>query len=295
MIKKSEVLGIIEITIASICFGFLGIFGKLAFENNLTIGELLTYRFILATSMMLIILAIWKPALLKVTLKQFMTAGLLGILGYACFATLYFTAIKGLSVPLAAMLLYTYPIFVSLIAHFMLHEHLNMNDWLSLALASAGLGLLLYGEFNIKSWWFVLAGIGSAVSYAVYIIASSKYQKNTHPLTGGVYTMLGASFALSLIHRPNFFNLSTFTEGQFLIILGIAVICTIFPLTLILSGLQKVEKTRAALLSMIEPITASLAAVFVLQQNLSAAQIFGILVVLLSLAINQRSKKSSLK
>ena len=41
-------IGIIEIVTAGIGFGFIGVFGKQAFEGGLTPGELLSLRFLIA-------------------------------------------------------------------------------------------------------------------------------------------------------------------------------------------------------------------------------------------------------
>jgi drug/metabolite transporter (DMT)-like permease len=67
-------------------------------------------------------------------------------------------------------------------------------------------------------------------------------------------------------------------------VIGIAIICTILPLTLVLAGLQKMKSSEAALLTMVEPITATILALFLFDETLSARQAIGALLVLAALA-----------
>jgi drug/metabolite transporter (DMT)-like permease len=90
--------GTIEISIASVGFGFLGIFGKIAFNSGLSVGEFLTYRFTLAALLIWIFLLLFKPEWVRLTKKQIFITAMLGIFGYGFFSTLYFQAVEGLSV-----------------------------------------------------------------------------------------------------------------------------------------------------------------------------------------------------
>jgi drug/metabolite transporter (DMT)-like permease len=62
--------GTLEISIASMGFGFLGIFGKWAFSSGLSVGEFLSYRFALAGILLWIALLLFKPDWVKLTKKQ---------------------------------------------------------------------------------------------------------------------------------------------------------------------------------------------------------------------------------
>lgn len=291
--NRNQWIGTIEIILGSIGFGFLGIFGKLAFNNDLNIGELLTYRFSLAAILLGVGLMFYNRQLLIFPKKQILISSLLGIFGYAIFASLYFTAIKGLSVPLAAMLLYTYPVFVSLFQHYIKKDHLSHKEWICLLGVLIGLGFLLWGEVEIKSWWFVLAGIGSALTYAIYILVSAHFQKGVKPISSSFYVITASAIALAILHRPDFSRVPTLTPTQLSIILGIAVICTIGPLTFILAGLQKLSEAQAALVSTIEPVTATFAAVLLLNETMTVSQIIGATSILTSLGYLQFTRSPS--
>lgn len=285
--------GIIEISIGSVGFGFLGVFGKIAFQSGLSVGEFLSYRFTLAALLMWIFLLLFKPEWIRLSKKQIFIAALLGILGYAFFSTLYFKAIEGVSITLAALLLYTYPFWVNIFSHFFTHEKISRNEALCLIAASAGLLMLLWGHLEVKNFWAVAAGLGAAISYAIYVLLSGRLQKNVRPLSSSLYVITFGALALTIFHHPNFSALRNFSPTQATSILGIAIISTIIPLTMELAALQKLKSSEVALLMMIEPLTAAILGAWYFHDNLSPRQICGALIIVTALIANTLSKKSS--
>jgi drug/metabolite transporter (DMT)-like permease len=62
-------LGIIEVVLSGICFGFLGLFGKKAFQLNIQAGELLALRYSMAAVLLFIFLLIKNKSELKLNIK----------------------------------------------------------------------------------------------------------------------------------------------------------------------------------------------------------------------------------
>lgn len=284
--NRQQLIGIFEITLGSLGFGFLGIFGKWAFASGLTVGELLTYRFILAALLLWLGLLIFNRKLIQLPRGQILISAALGVLGYAVFATLYFTAVAGMSVGLAALLLYTYPFWVSLLGHFFLKERMNQTQWLLLLGAFIGVTCLLWGQFHIHNISALIAGLGSALTYAAYILFSARYQRAVKPISSSLYVMTFAALALAAYHQPPLEMWQVLSGPQWQIILGIATIATILPMTLILSGLQKLKSSQAALITMLEPVTAAIAAGILLNEQMSSVQLIGASLVIISLTVS---------
>ncbi|MNJ99825.1 threonine and homoserine efflux system [compost metagenome] len=278
--------GTIEISIASVGFGFLGIFGKTAFENGLSVGELLTYRFALAALLIWIFLLLFRPSWIILKKRQIAIASLLGIFGYGLFSTLYFTAVEGLSVTLAALLLYTYPFWVNVFSHFFTKDKISLNEALCLVAGSAGLVILLWGHIEVKNVLAILAGLAAAISYAIYVMVSGRLQKNVRPISSTLYVITAGALALLIFHHPHIEKLPELTKAQGNSILGLAIICTIIPLTLELSALQKIKSSTVALLMMIEPITAAILGALIFHERLTGLQLVGAVIILASLTAN---------
>ncbi|WII72781.1 DMT family transporter [Bdellovibrio sp. 22V] len=286
--------GTIQISIASVGFGFLGIFGKWAFASGLSVGEFLSYRFTLAALLIWIFLLLFKPGWIRLTGKQTVIASLLGIFGYALFSTLYFEAVEGVSVTLAALLLYTYPFWVNVFSHFFTHDKISRKEALCLVAASTGLVLLLWGHIEVQNIWAIVAGLLSGISYAIYVLLSGRLQKNVRPISSTLYVITFGAIALSLFHRPDFSQVQSLTSFQASCILGIALICTILPLTLELAALQKLKSTEVALLMMIEPLTAAIMGAILFHESLSLRQFIGALIIAGALVVNTIAKKQSI-
>lgn len=281
--NKEFILGFISVVLAGIGFGFLGIFGRLAFQSGLSIGELLTARFLIAGILLFLFLLIFNKKLLYVTKKQFLISFLLGFTGYAVFSTLYFKSIEGLSVSLAAMILFTFPILVSLGSWIFLHHKISRKQIFSLFVSTAGLFLLVWGPVFINSFIFILYAFAAAIAYSIYVIVSGQVQQKVHPLSSSVYVILSAGLGLALFHRPSFVHLLELSSNQYFYIFGLSVICTILPITLFLFGLQKMKSSIASIIVTIEPVVAAVAAFFILNENLELNQYVGMILVVFAL------------
>ncbi len=275
-------MGIAQIGISGFTFGFLGVFGKLGFRSGLSVGELLSFRFLAATLIMAAGLAVFAPRKLRISLRDLSICAGLGLFGYAIFSTFYFLAVRGVSVAMASLLLYTYPILVAVGARVFFKTKLTRPQLIALPLTFIGLVVLLAGDAapRLDRFMSIASGLAAAACYASYILISSRYQKAIDPLTSGFYVMLFAACGLFAFHQP---PLTMKTPEQFLILVGIAAVCTVIPLVLFLSGLQKLGNTEASLLSTLEPVTAALFGSLLLGETLTLNVFLGGAIVLVAL------------
>ena len=288
-----SIIGFCCVILAGIGFGFLGIFGKLAFQSGMTVGELLTFRFAFAALIMWTALLIFRRDLIKLSRRQILISSALGVFGYAVFSTLYFKSIQGLSVSLAALLLFTFPIFVNLGEHFVLKQKMTSRQVMSLFLATLGIGILLWGPVFFDSLWFIIFALGAAFAYSIYVLVSGVYQKGIQPLSSSLYVITASALALFFFHRPDIARLQQFSSDQIYYIFGLSIICTILPITLFLIGLQRLSSGVASIVVMIEPVVAAFAAWMILGEKLTPLQYLGMLLVFISLALNSKTTEFS--
>ncbi|MBC7691191.1 MAG: EamA family transporter [Methylotenera sp.] len=283
-------LGILQALVSGIGFGFLGIFGKWAYQAGLSPGALLTLRFLFSSTFMFLGLLMLRPRWLRVSWTQALRASVLGVFGYAVFASCYFEALSGLSASLTVLLLYTYPIAVVAGARFFLKERVSRKKLLLLPLALFGLLLLLWGELVIRNPSSVLFGLGSAVFYAFYILASSHFLRGPdpetmHPISAAFYVQLSAGIFLSFLHLHEPGVVLKQLSIAWPSVVGIAVISTALPITLFLASLTKLSTTEVSILSTAEPVTAVIASMIFLAERMTGLQILGGLAVLLALIL----------
>jgi drug/metabolite transporter (DMT)-like permease len=173
--------------------------------------------------------------------------------------------------------------FVNLGSVLFFKEKMKASQWLSLFLAMSGLVMLLWGEMNVRTVSSVGWGLAAALTYSGYVLISGRIQKNVEPLSSSLYVITSAAFALWGFHHPEYNRLLNFEVEQYLYIIGIAVFSTILPLTLFLSGMQKLSSSKASIIVMIEPVVATIAGWIILGETLRPLQMAGAFIIFLSL------------
>ena len=291
-------MGFIYVILAGMGFGFLGIFGRLAFKSGLNVEILLSLRFILAALILFIYISISNKKQLHLSKKQIFISLLLGSLGYASFSTLYFMSLEGLSAALASLLLFTFPIWVNLINVLFFKEKLDLKHFMSLFIACVGLTLLVWGPVFFESMSYIFYALTAAIGYAFYVIISEKAQKNTPAISSSLYVITGAAIMLTFLGgvqgKITTQSFGLVNHQQWLYILGLSLVCTIFPIIFFLLGLQRISSSKASIIVMVEPVVATLAGWMILNEKLSHQQILGVILVLAALYLNQKPQKTQI-
>lgn len=112
---------------------------------------------------------------------RFTFYGFVTALHFACYvASLdYTTAAHALA------LVYTAPIFVTLLSAFVLHEPVKTSRWIGVMVAVAGIAILAGLEPQMTPTMLLgdLLAVGAALTFAIYTIAG-RYERDRYPLLG---------------------------------------------------------------------------------------------------------------
>jgi DME family drug/metabolite transporter len=204
----------------------------------------------------------------------------------ALFQSCYFAAISLTSVSLATLVtIGGTPVIVAVVEHARGRRALDRAGTVTIALALAGLGLLVGRPGGGFSETAVLASAGLALLSAAGFAAVTLL--GTSPVTGlDELTLNGFAFSLggmallplaAMLGGGLGFRPSLASAGL-LAALGIGP--TAVAYTLYFRGLRTASASTAALLSLIEPLTAAVLAALVLGNRLSATGIAGAVMLL---------------
>lgn len=280
---NSRIVGIFQIILSGVCFGFLGIMGKSSYEAGLSPGELLAIRFSMASIVLFFGIKVFSKQSLKLNLRTWRWTALLGIFGYALFSSCYFYALKGLSASLTVLLLYSYPIYVLLGSWIFFKEKIQLYKAMAVPIALIGLGMTTWGQFQISEPTALFFGFMSAVLYALYVLFSGRYLKDANPLVSSAWIQFFAGAFLILWHIRPSFDLLNKVENASVSLILLILVGTIAAMSLFLAGLKKVSSWEASLLSTTEPIVGVLVGVFWLNESLGWLGYLGAVIVLISL------------
>ena len=268
-------------------FGAMGIFGKLAYEDGVGVGDLLLVRFALA-SLLLLAVAGARGALRGLS-RRGLLAGLgMGAIGYAAQSGLFFGALERMDASLLVLILYVYPATVLLGAVLLGRERATPRRIAALVVALAGIVLVLgsaaSGGLDALG---TAMGLGSALTYTVYILAGDRLGVGVPPVALAALVCVGATgtFAIATVVRGGA-DLGT-VAGAWPAIAGIVLVSTVGAILTFFAGLARVGPSAASILSTLEPVvTVSLAAA-AFGEMLAPVQLLGGALVLAAVVVMQ--------
>lgn len=197
--------------LAGFMFGSSGIFVRTLTQNGIDSTTLLFLRFSIAIIPLIIAILLTDRKLLKIDLNDIP----LFLVCAMCIVGLnlcYNESMNTVPLSLAAVLLSTAPIFVLIFAYIIFRENITFKKVICMILAIFGC-LLMTGalENNINNipLFGIFSGIGAALFWAVYLMASKKsIDDGKHTFTILIYSIVFIS--LALIPFTNFNQINNF-------------------------------------------------------------------------------------
>ena len=274
-----------EIIIASILWGFAGIFAKKVV--GMSAQGIIFYRVTFA----LIILSIFlylSGNMHKIKLKDKKIYLLLFSIFQIATMLTFFIAILKASVSVAVLLLYTAPVYITVLSPLLLKEKSTKTGLFALVLSISGIFMIVDIEkidLSLQSIG-IFAGIFSGISYALQIMIS-KYVSHTY----SGYTQAFWSFVIAmLILLPAGIVQFDAVHGNITYLILLAIFPTILAVSLYFNGLNKVKASSASILGLIEPLSAVILAVLILDEKISLPLILGGALILAGAAIVTRNE-----
>ena len=260
-------------------FGAMAVFGKLAYDDGVTVGTLLAVRFALAAVLFWALVFVTGAAgeLRKLGRRDVAIAVALGAFGYAAQAGCFFAALERIDASLLSLMLYTFPAMVAVAAIALGRERADSRRLGALGLASGGLVLVLASaKAGALDAVGVALALGAALVYTTYILSSQGIAGRIRPTvlsalvcTGAAVTLTAGSAAFGDL-RPG-----EVTVAGWGWLLGIAVVSTVVAVSLFFAGLKRVGPTTASVLSTVEPVVTVVLAFLVFGELLTVLQLLG--------------------
>jgi drug/metabolite transporter (DMT)-like permease len=281
------------VLVASAGFGTLAIFGKAATAAGLNTTTLLTFRFLVGTALLWVGLVLYGRARVLRGRKLRIALGL-GVL-YAAFSGFFFWGLRFVPAGVAAIAFYTYPVYVYAVSVTLLDERLSARKLLALACSLAGVAFIVGGDASGVDLFGVALVLLAALGYAGYITGSRAALAaiDADVLSGTALLATSLSFLVFGVGSGRL--LVPAGLDQWLVVGGIAVVGTGLPIFLYVSGLERIEASRASVISTAEPAVTVLLGVVVLGEVLTPAVAAGGALVVLGVVLVQTDTGSEVR
>ena len=302
---RRPLLGYAMVWTAAILFAVNGTVSKVILSSGISSVELTQIRSTGAFVGFALVVLLTAPRRFRVGRRELRFLIVFGVTGVAFVQWLYFVSIHRLPIGIALLIQYVAPLLVALFVRLVLGRKVRRRIWVALALALAGLGLV------VEVWSTGLqldavglaAALGGAVAYAAYILMAEHGVRRRDPVSLSAYGFGFAALFWLVVRPPWLFpanrvddsvsllgNLERFEAPVWLLLLFVVVVGTMITFGLVVTALRHLPATRVGIVAMLEPVVASVVAWAWLGESLGAWQLAGGSVVLAGILLAQTAR-----
>ena len=290
-LSRDRILGALAVVAAASTWGTLGIFAKMLYAQGVSFESLVAVRASVGwVAVLLFVLATGGARSLRVSCRDLAFLVPLGLVGIGCFYLLYFYTVQESTVGTAAILLYSSPAFVVVLARLFLKEALNAAKVLALFLTIGGISLVAgaYDPANLDvSPTVLLTGVLSGLTYGLYSIFGRPVAGRLGPSVILSYALFFGAVSLVVTALPPLDTLAGLPVGSYVLLLMLAVVHTTLAFALYTFGLGRLGAGRAAILATVEPVVAGALGTVLLGEDLTLTKVVGGILVISGAALAQ--------
>lgn len=268
-IKSSPVLGSVLVLFAACLWGCTGLFVGRITAAGITSLEIVMLRGLITAAVLVPIMLAVDPTLFRVRFRDWWCLIGSGLCSMLFFNYCYYSNIQETSPAVAVVLLFTAPVFVTVLGRIFFKEKITWNKVVAVVLILVGCALVsgLAGESTHITRRGLLLGLGSGFGYSLYTIFSRlALNRKYSPLTITFYTfLLSAVGGVFLVDLPHVATAVT-TQGMTLWgpLMAYVLIGTVGAYLMYTAGLRHMDTSKAAVLKAAEPVSTTVLQIVVL-------------------------------
>ncbi|MEO6354680.1 MAG: DMT family transporter [Burkholderiaceae bacterium] len=292
--RKEFLIGLAIAVSGAVLFSGKAIVAKLIYRYPVDAITLLAFRMLFSVPVFAAV-AIWQgrsaAPLSNVDRARIVV---LGLLGYYLASFLDFLGLQHISAGLERLILFLTPTFVLLFSVFIFKKRISRFEWGALAVSYMGTVFVFMHDVRSGASNVWLGGafvLGSAVSYAFYLIFSGQLLQRVGTLRLVAYAMCVSSVACIgqfLLLRP----LSMLLQPLPVYALSLvnALFCTVLPVFMTMIAVSRIGASTTSLAGMVGPISTLFLAALILDEPVTGIQLSGTALVLSGMYLLSKKK-----
>lgn len=293
--RRAFLIGLAIAIFGAILFSAKAIVAKLIYRYHVDAVTLIAFRMMFSLPFFAAV-AIWK-ARTEAPLSGSDNAKIivLGLIGYYLSSFLDFLGLQYISAGLERLILFLTPSFVLLMSVAILKKKITQLEWLALGTAYAGTVLVFLHDARTGGSNVVLGGafvLGSAISYAVYLLMSGELVRRVGSIRLVAYVMCVSSVACIVqffVLRPA--SMLAQPVDVYSLSLVNAVLCTVLPVFMTMVAVARIGPATTSQAGMIGPVSTLFMGALILDEPITGIQLAGTALVLAGIYL--LSKKRS--
>lgn len=293
--RQALLAGLSIAVIGAILFSAKAIVAKLMYRYQVDAVMVITFRMLFSLPFFIAIGVVKTRGAPPLSTSEHVKIIIMGLLGYYLSSFLDFLGLEYITAGLERLILFLTPSFVLLISVVFLKKKITLLEWTALAIAYLGTIFVFIHDAKAGGSNVLLGGtlvLGSALSYAVYLLISGELVRKIGSLRLVAYAMCVSSVACLVQYfllRPPalLFELPMPVYGLSLIN---AVFCTVLPVIMTMVAVERIGAPTASQAGMIGPVSTLFLGAMILDEPITAIQLAGTALVLGGIYLLSRKK-----
>lgn len=285
------IAGVFLVVISGVCYGFSPILAVYAYRGGASVSDYVFLRYSIASLFYLLYIFIYKRSIFSMLVKIPLALPLMAGVSQAVSTYLYMSTVKSISAGLAAILFYTYIVWVAVWGFIFKKERLKMPGIAGIVLALIGLALVVGVSWGKISTIGIIMGLASALASSGVVMAGNETLKQLEPVVASAFISLFTAVPLFLFGSATGTLQFQMSSAAWLAAIASAVISCNIALFTFMAGMKRVGSTIASVLCTAEPVTAVVFSALLLSQKMTPLQLLGGLVILIGAILVVTSKK----
>ncbi|MFL2814404.1 MAG: DMT family transporter [Candidatus Puniceispirillales bacterium] len=286
--KEKNTFGILIVLLSSLCFAIVPSSAKISLDFGSSLFILLFSRCLIGLVLLLPFLFFQKESV-YIKKNYVLPVVFSSIVSVSLIAAVYH-AIEYINIALGMTIVYAFPIGIALITSIRGEEKYSLREWLSILTVIFGLFILVYDEMFTGSLYGIVICIISLILMTTFVYTSSKLADSLGSIVLNFHLNLWSLIFLFISYLLFSFTLKIPDNSIGLTSLFFNGLFYILSYTLFFWGSRFIGVTRTSVLSLTDPIFATVIAMIFLNQFLSIIESLGFIVVLVSIYFFERSK-----
>jgi drug/metabolite transporter (DMT)-like permease len=274
--SRDETRGLALVALSTVAYGVMPILGKVAYGAGVEVIPLLAWRYVMAA---LVVAALERGP--RPPLRERVRLWAIGSV-FVLNSIAYFRALQTIPASVTALVLYTYPVIVALLAALAGVERLTARAVLAALGAFAGCALTARGAPSGAP--LPAAGVAwalaAALIYASFVVLSSRFGAGVPARVLALHLAQAASVACAGLGLAGGGLALPLDPRGLLAVAGIGLVSTVVAMIAFLAGMALVGPTRASVLSSLEVVVTLVLAFAFLGERLGPTQWAGAALIL---------------
>lgn len=291
VVGDERLVGLALALVGTLLLSTKSVLVKMAYAAGSDAEALLAIRMAIALPVYGVIWAC-QPARGALTLRQFVAAAGIGVLGYAISSYLDLKGLEYLSASVERLVLFTYPLFVALLGAWLMSLPIGKRVLQGLALSYAGLALVMADHLAVDARATVFGGVlvlGSALTFAAFQLYAGKMVREVGTTRFTCVAMSAAavvSIEATVVRRP-IGDLIPSSEVAILALI-LAVFGTVLPSFAMSAALKRISAQANSAIGAMSPAVTTILAAWLLGERMSARAALGAVLIVAGTVVAAR-------